>query len=139
MALERDGELAPILSSLAGIRIERLRAPEVCQRRTLAERAAYRTQAFARYFITAAKHALPLARLRLIGLGPDWPSGRVTLESAALTDRIVGLRDASGRDLGLGLLRDVDPAAGQLTLLSPLRDLGAITTLAVGSVRWPES
>ena len=72
LALEHDQELAPILASCASIPIRRLRPSPQVIRRSLPQRDAYRDRQLARYFANAVTHALPLAGLRCLGLGPDW-------------------------------------------------------------------
>lgn len=66
-----------------------------------------------------------------------WRVGEVVLSRTALTDRVVGLRNGQGEDLALGLIRDLNPEDGTLTVFTPLRDVSAISTACVGSVRWP--
>jgi polynucleotide 5'-kinase involved in rRNA processing len=140
LAIQREGELEPILQAAdpGRTRIERLApAPEVA-RRSLEERAGYRDRAFARYFINARTHQVPLAHAPATGLGPDWPSGTVEpIDSAALADRVVALRDAAGRDLALGFVRDVSAAGGVLSISTPLAGIADIRGIGVGSFRWP--
>ena len=137
LAIQRNTELEELLAAIAHVPIERLRASPACGRRTLAERAAYRDKQFARYFANSVKQRLPLDRLRLIGVGPDWSTGHVARSSAALLDRVVGLQHAAGEDLALGLIRELDAERNSVAVFTPLRDVSGVTTLAVGSVRWP--
>jgi len=137
LALEQDQELEPILAACSSIPMTRLRPSPQVIRRSLSQRDAYRDRRFARYFANAMTHAVPLAQFRLTGLGPDWPTGDVEGSPAALVDRVVGLRNAAGEDLAVGLVREMDPATPRLRVMTPLKDLSAITTLAVGSLRWP--
>lgn len=135
LALQRDTELEPLLAVLPRVPIERLAASPECARRSLSERAAYRDKQFARYFANSVKHRFALDHLRLIGVGPDWPTDHVVRSPAALLDRVVGLQDAHGEDLALGLVRECERTT--LAVMTPLRDLSAVTTIAVGSIRWP--
>ncbi len=137
LALEQDRELELILAACPSIPMMRLRPSPQVIRRSLPERDAYRDRQFARYFANAMTHAAPLTQFRLIGLGPDWPTGAVECSPAALVDRVVGLRNAAGEDLAVGLVRELDPAAQRVRVMTPLKDVSAITTLAVGSIRWP--
>jgi polynucleotide 5'-hydroxyl-kinase GRC3/NOL9 len=66
-----------------------------------------------------------------------WHTGNIVLSLDALMDRVVGLRNGQGEDLALGLIRDVNPEDGTLTVFTPLRDLSQVSTVCVGSVRWP--
>jgi polynucleotide 5'-kinase involved in rRNA processing len=137
IALQRERELEELLAALPSFPVERLTPPSGCLRRSLAERAAYRDRQFARYFVNAVKQTLSLRRTRLVGLEPEWATRTIPLSLAALMDRVVGLRNAQGEDLALGLIRDIDTQHGTLTVFTPLRDISSITTIAVGSVRWP--
>lgn len=137
VALEQDRELEPILAACSSIPMMRLRPSPQVIRRSLPERDAYRDRQFARYFANATTHALPLTSLRCLGLGPDWPGGRVAASPSTLLDRVVGLRNAAGEDLAVGLVREMDPAAQRVRVMTPLKDVSAITALAVGSLRWP--
>lgn len=139
VAIQREGELEDLLAGITGVAIERVVVSSHCVRRSLAERTAYRNRQLARYFVRSTTHRIPLDRLTLTGLGPDWPGGKVVVSPAALSDRVVGLRDAQGNDVALGLLREHDRERRAVTLLAPLQDPSAAATLAVGSVRWPES
>jgi len=137
LALQRDQELEELLAGLSPVAIQRVAVSPGCVRRSLAQREAYRNKQFARYFANAAKQTLPLNRVGLIGLGPDWHTGNIVLSLDALMDRVVGLRHGQGEDLALGLIRDVNPEDGTLTVFTPLRDVSGISTACVGSVRWP--
>lgn len=137
LALEQDQELAPILAACSSVPMTRLRPSPQIIRRSLPQRDAYRDRQFARYFANAVTHALPLASLRCFGLGPDWMEGRVEASPSMLLDRVVGLRDAAGEDLAVGLVREMDPATRRVRVMTPLKDVSTITTLAVGSLRWP--
>ncbi|MBI3328417.1 MAG: hypothetical protein HYZ81_17160 [Nitrospinae bacterium] len=138
LALQRERELEEVLACVDGVRIERLMASSACTRRSLEDRTTYRNRQLARYFVNSARHGFSLRNLRVLGLGPDWPRQEVVRSPAALIDRMVGLRDAGGKDLALGLLREYDPESQAVTMLTPLKDASAVTTLAIGSVRWPE-
>lgn len=138
LALQRERELEETLAAVEPpTAVERLPVSAQAQRRTLAERAAYRDRQLARYFAAARSQPVALAHTRLMGLGPDWPAGRVECSPASLLDCVVGLRDAQGADLALGLVRELDSATQRLRVLTPLRDCATVTTLAVGSIRWP--
>lgn len=53
-------------------------------------------------------------------------------------DRVIGLRTAQGEDVALGLVRDVDLERRRVALLTPARDVSRVTTIVVGSIRWPD-
>lgn len=137
VAVQREDELEELLRTMPTIPVERLTASAACTRRSLAQRAAYRDVQLARYFANAVTQRVSLRDMRLIGLGPDWPTRQVTVSPAALMDRVVGLRNTQGEDLALGLVRDVGHEPPTLTLLTPQREVADITALVVGSIRWP--
>lgn len=137
LAIQQDRELEPILAACSSIPTTRLRPSPQVIRRSLSQRDAYRDRQFVRYFANAMTQAVPLAPLRLTGLGADWPTGEVECSPAALGDRVVGLRNAAGEDLAVGLVREMDPATRRVRVMTPLKDVSAVTTLAVGSIRWP--
>ncbi len=137
LAIQQEQELEELLASLPPGPVERVPASAACIRRSLAQRAAYRDRQFARYFANSTKQTFSLPHMTLIGLGPDWPQTRVIPSPSALMDRVVSLRNRRGEDRALGLVREVNLDANTLTIFTPLRDVSAITTIAVGSIRWP--
>lgn len=140
LALQREQELEPILADVPReIHVERLAASPDCVRRSLAARAGWRDEQFARYFANSVTHDLSFDRSQWMGIGPDWLTGKVTASPAALMARVIGLRTDQDEDLALGLVRDVDGERRRLVVLSPLRNVAAVTRLVVGSIRWPQS
>lgn len=138
VALQREQELAPLLTRApAGTRVERLPASADCVRRPLTARAAYRDRQFVRYFVNSATHDVRFDHLRWLGVGRDRPAQPVSCSPAALMDRVIGLRTAQDAEVALGLVRDVDPEQRRVALLTPAREVSAVTTIAVGSLRWP--
>ena len=138
IALQRQEELEPILGAIGPVPIQRLAADPTLPRRSLAQRSTYRSRQLARYFANASLHTLSSRSLQLVGLGPEWRGQAVTTTSLLLADRLVSLRDGHGEDLALGWVREADSAEATIRLLSPLRELGSVQTVSVGSVRWPE-
>lgn len=139
VALQQEQELEPILSTVPeGTAVERLAVSPACIRRTLAARAVYRDRQLVRYFVTSVTHDVLFDRLRWVGLGAEWAGRTVPCATAALMDRAIGLRTAQGQEIALGLVRNVDPEQRRVAFLTPARDLAAVTTIAVGSIRWPD-
>ncbi len=73
--------------------------------------------------------ALPLARSRL-GV-----SVLRIVEADEIRGLLLGLADAENELLALGLLQHIDPAAGRLVCLTPLRDQAAARIVHFGSLR----
>ncbi len=78
VALQRAGELEPILSALrlrANWKLYELPVPKTILRKSPPQRAQHRRAAFARYFEKAQSHTLPLDQFRFIGrrLGAGQP------------------------------------------------------------------
>ncbi|MGI6207410.1 MAG: Clp1/GlmU family protein [Anaerolineae bacterium] len=123
VALQREDELRPILN---GVR-RRLRGrlivldpgPDV-RRRERRERTDYRRERWAQYFAHARQVSLRLAHLDV------W--GGYRLEPS----RLVGLDDAQGLCLGLGVLMEAQ--GGAIRVLTPVEDVDAAVRLRLGSL-----
>lgn len=135
LAIRRGTELDALLTQLPGDRTVCLPCSPSAAVRSVDARAAYRNRQLARYFLNAKTAWFPL-RSRLVGLGPEWPNGKVSL-TPILADRLVALRTAEDEDVALGLLKDVDAAGGRLGILTPCREVERVATIVVGAVRWP--
>jgi polynucleotide 5'-kinase involved in rRNA processing len=128
VAIERENELAPVLRPLcaAGARIVTIAPDTRVRARGRNTRTAYREAAFRRYFARAARCWLEAPRVGVVLA--------LTGEPACLDlNRLVSLRDRSGRDLALGLVRSVGPR--RIGLLTPLKRPSAVAALATGAIR----
>jgi polynucleotide 5'-hydroxyl-kinase GRC3/NOL9 len=96
----------------------RLAPSPLARRKTEGERRAARREAFRAYFAGARGHAGPLADPALAEAPPG---------------TLLGLADAAGRDIGVGLLREADPASGIVRYSAPAlpRDPAAIRASAL--------
>jgi polynucleotide 5'-hydroxyl-kinase GRC3/NOL9 len=74
----------------------RLAPSPLARRKTEGERRAARRESFRAYFAGARAHAAPLADPALAEVPPG---------------TLLGFADAEGHDIGLGLLREADPAS----------------------------
>jgi len=128
IAVEEGRELAPILGPFrdAGARVLKVRPDPRVRVRNRTERTAYRAAAYRRYFRRARVRLLNRERIAVVPA----VAGRAAVLDAG---RLAALRDAAGRDLALALLRSVGPK--RIALTTPLGDLAAIATLAVGLLR----
>jgi polynucleotide 5'-hydroxyl-kinase GRC3/NOL9 len=119
VALEREGELGPLLALLAGDgrHVERLPVSPAARRRSAAERRSHRQDRFAAH--------LAGAKLRLVSprriFAADWTeAGRDDLPPG----RVVGLLDGEGFCLGLGLVEAVH--ADRVEVLTPVADVPVV-------------
>ena len=119
IALERDGELAPLLSLLAGDgrQVDRLPVSAAARRRSAAERRRHRRDRFAAH--------LQGARTRLVSprriFAADWT---VATPDDLPRGRVVGLLDGEGFCLGLGLVEAVH--ADRVEVLTPVADVPVV-------------
>ncbi len=120
-AREMEGLLNRMHLTLA-TKVNRLPVSPQSRSRSSAERRAYRQQRFAAYFqdIPARWINLSHPRRLLSGFSPS-------------TGRLLGLLDASGGTLGLGVIRRC--GSGRLELITPVTSLDAIRVLQPARIR----
>jgi polynucleotide 5'-hydroxyl-kinase GRC3/NOL9 len=117
IAIERAGELAPVLHANRHIRTIRLAPSPHARRRSGGERTAARQQSFARYFGAAARLALPLddvviQRTSLLADGRPPPGFERNL--------LCGVADGHGRGAGLAIIDAIDFARRSIALITPV-------------------
>ena len=147
VALQRGKELEPLLAVVAGrpgLRIHRLEVSPSARARTLAERARYRADRFAAYFVGA--HALALETKQLVILAPPGGRSRVktgvvspllqpsALRREDLNGLLVGLNDSANETLGLGVFEEVSQDSRQISIRTPLAGTAGIRILQLGNV-----
>lgn len=149
VAIERSGELTPILSANGHVRILRLAPSSRARERGSEERAAARQTSFARYFAASrraefalddlvfqrtilftgmpfvAKDALYAEEtadgpLLVQAAGAGRRSGARTLPAGFARNLLCGLADARGRGTGLATIERMDFAEGRIILNTPL-------------------
>lgn len=57
------------------------------------------------------------------------------VERLQIKDLLVGLNDRDNNTLGLGIIVDLDPSSGNLTLFTPVQDIRKVSTIHLGSVK----
>jgi len=146
VALQRGNELEPLLSVVAGrpgLRIHRLEVSPSARARTPAERARYRADRFAAYFVKS--HTLVLETERLMILTP--PGGRLLVKTGGaspllqpsmlhgkdLVDLLVGLHDSANEALGLGVIEQISEDCRHIYVRTLLAQTSAIRILQLGS------
>ncbi len=120
IAIQRDQELEPLLvplRRLLGDRLVELRPAAAVQPRDPLTRRAYRAAQFARYFAGARPLLLDLRRLAVLP-GPGFAF-----------NQLVGLEDAAGFLVALGIVRRADLPRGEVVLWAP--DISAAEFVAL--------
>jgi polynucleotide 5'-kinase involved in rRNA processing len=132
VAVEREGECGHILGGLptAGPpEVVRLGVPEGVRAKSREERIAHRAACYRRYFEGANALEIDLGSTAVRDLRR---ARGLTAEDGGL---IVGLRDARGRDLALGLVeRAPGPGGAALEVTTPLGDAGQLAAVVAGSI-----
>jgi polynucleotide 5'-hydroxyl-kinase GRC3/NOL9 len=124
-ALQRSGELEPILASLRQLshpRVVDLGVNSAVRRRDVERRRAHRAAAFRRYFAAAGVVHLSL-RGRAVFEGPTFAPGR-----------LLALQDAAGFALALGVVVEWDQAGDQLAIRTPLTATDAVASIRLGAI-----
>jgi polynucleotide 5'-hydroxyl-kinase GRC3/NOL9 len=125
LAIQRDQELEPLLSALRRsqrTRVMDLHPSEAVLRRDSILRREYRAQQFARYFSKAKLLVVDWTRLAIFPL----PWFRI--------NRLVALEDVQGFTQGLGIVRQIDRLARQVTLSTPMASLQNVNALRLGDI-----
>ena len=102
-----------------------LAANDAVMVRGSAQRRAYRTEAWSRYFGVVSELALNVDRV------PVWQMGGTN--RPLTSGQLVSLRDAEGADIALGVV--LASVMGELRLCSPITDERGVTSLVCGRLR----
>jgi polynucleotide 5'-hydroxyl-kinase GRC3/NOL9 len=125
IAIQRTDELEPLLAPLR--RSQRTRLFELCPApavtpRDQATRQAHRAAQFGRYFAGARLLHIEFGHLAVL------PEPNIAF------NQLIALEDAAGFTLGLGIVRQADLSARQLTLLTPLTTSEGVDALHLGDL-----
>jgi polynucleotide 5'-hydroxyl-kinase GRC3/NOL9 len=141
VAIQRAGEVEPILSGLPGtIAVHRLRPSPLVRSRSPEERRSFRERSFARYFRDAKQFSLDLTVLRddryIRYAGKRIPHGRVLAEIPAhlLRHLLVGLLDGEGVLSAVATIVDVSRASHRVDVVAPLSSLAGVRALQWGAL-----
>jgi polynucleotide 5'-hydroxyl-kinase GRC3/NOL9 len=131
IALQRAAELEPLLALLEGPCpvVHRLAPAPEAHDRSPAERKSYREARFRAHLHGGS--LLPFDPGQL--LGPDWTLGWGPAAAAALPDTVVGLLDAEGFCLALGVLEEGGP--DRIGVHTAWRRPGAVARIQLGRLR----
>ncbi len=128
LALQREDELEHILVSFRGMRlpqIHRIPVPFGIIQKTYSDRSLYRERRFRDYFKRAKTISLSLDKIGL----------RNTKSEACLPNQLISLRNRQGRDLALGMVEEINPAKGKMSVHTPLKETEEIGSVVLGDLR----
>ncbi|HEX2137697.1 MAG TPA: Clp1/GlmU family protein [Microvirga sp.] len=123
VAIGRDPGVDAVLGECPDLPLIRLPSSPLARRKAEGERRAARREAFRTYFAGAREQAMSFGSLCVDDGPPPVAAARL----------LVGLCDASGRDLGLGLLTALEQDAGAFTCLTPV-SLQSVSRMRVGAL-----
>ncbi len=129
IAIQREHELGEVLAGLqAGLSaITRVRAPSELRRKSLEARQQHRRRLFDRYFQSASAQTLDLKKVSVRA------TGRMGADD--LVGRIVGLTDAQGQDMAIGVIERWPRRGGRVTIRVPRLDIRRVRCLTMGDIR----
>lgn len=137
LALQRFDEIEPILEIYRGnpsIKIFRLPLSDQVRTRPLEERKAYRINKFRDYFKQASIQELNLTNTQIEGEVLDSYGEPIPLDWALkINGLLIGLKNRDDETLGLGIIRNYFEEKEAIRILTPLTDLGEVTTLQLSS------
>lgn len=131
IALQRDGELEPILKPLRplfGNRLKVLQVDPSARDRSSEERKTRRQDAYREYFRDAQQIDLALGNIALF-------TQRSPAELVISRKQLVALEDGSGFALALGIVLRHDTGQQALRLLTPWWGRGKIKAVRIGGLR----
>ncbi len=129
VAIQREEEMAELLGGLeAGwSAIKRVRSPAKLRRKSPEARQEHRRRLFEEYFRDAMEYALSLKGLAVRS------TQRMTPES--VVGRIVGLTDAAGQDMAIGVIQGWQQRKARMTVRAPALDIGRVRCVTIGNAR----
>ena len=138
VALERERELEEILlpyKDRAEYQLYRLPVSEDAKVRSAAQRREHRRLRYRSYFSSATSKSFPLHSVCLIS--PHNEAVRDT-EGRLYNRLLVGLNDGGNYTVALGVIEGIDPARGEIHMLTPLKTPGDVRLIRLGSVKIEE-
>jgi polynucleotide 5'-hydroxyl-kinase GRC3/NOL9 len=129
VAIQRDNEMGELLGGLeAGLSaIKKVKSPAQLRRKSPEARQEHRRRLFEEYFRGATDYTLSLK-----GLAVRFTQ-RMTPDSAV--GRIVGLTDAGGQDMAIGVVKGWQQRKAKMTVRTPALEIGRVRCLTVGNAR----
>ncbi len=105
--------------------IHRIPVPFGIIQKTYSDRSAYRERRFRDYFKSAKRISLSLDEMGLTN----------TKSEACPPHQLISLRDREGRDLGLGIVEEINPGNGKMSVYTPLEETEEIGGMVLGKLR----
>lgn len=137
---DRPDRLEAIVRSIRPGEARVYRLPAVApDRKSPVQRREWRRQRFARYLAGAQVQRIELAGRAVYGGRPWLWGGRWPRLEAHLSGLLVGLSDAEGIGLAIGLLRGVTEDGAALQVLAPPVELKDVAAISLGMVRLEEN
>jgi polynucleotide 5'-hydroxyl-kinase GRC3/NOL9 len=129
VALQRENEMEELLGGLeAGLSaIRKVKAPARLRRKSPEVRQEHRRRLFEEYFRDATDYTLTLKGLAVRS------TQRMTPES--VVGRIVGLTDAAGQDMAIGVIKAWRQRKARMTVRAPALDIGRVRCVTIGNAR----
>ena len=129
IAIQRENELAALLGGLQAelSAIEMIKAPAELRRKSPEARQEHRRRLFEEYFRDATAYTLNLKDLAVRSTQPMTPDN--------VLGRIVGLTDAGGQDIALGVIDRWQPRKAKMTIRAPRLDVQRVRCLTIGDAR----
>ncbi len=129
VALQRENEMGELLGGLeAGLSaIKKVKSAAHLRRKSPEVRQEHRRRLFAEYFRDAADYTLGLKGLAVRA------TQRMTPDS--VVGRIVGLADAGGQDMAIGVIKGWQQRKARMTVRAPALDMGRVRCVTIGDAR----
>ena len=139
LALQKSGELEPILEHYEGDRLPRIiRLPlsEQARPRSMEERRIYRTDKFQDYFKHSVVQELAIEGIQIEGEVLD-PNGETLPLDWALriNGLLIGLKDGNDETLALGLVKNYGVEKKIAKISTPLREMERARTIQLSSLK----
>jgi polynucleotide 5'-hydroxyl-kinase GRC3/NOL9 len=128
LAVENEDELSDIIAGLRSfeIRVERIKSPAEIAKKSPESRRNYRRRQFRKYFENSCVYNI---RLSEVAVQPGRDSNQ-----KSFVHRLVGLRDAKGRDIAMGLIADWQEEKDIAVIRAPEIDIQQVRCLVIGDV-----
>jgi len=129
VALQRENEMGELLGGLeTGLSaIQKVKSPARLRRKSPEVRQEHRRRLFEAYFRDATDYTLSLKGLAVRSTQRMTPGDVI--------GRIVGLTDAGGQDMAIGVIKGWQRRKAKMTVHAPALDLGRVRCLTVGNAR----
>jgi polynucleotide 5'-hydroxyl-kinase GRC3/NOL9 len=139
LALQRDGELEPILELYHENplhKIHRLPLSEQVRPKSMEERRIHRTNKFRDYFKYSSIQELAIEGVQIEGEVLDPDGAPLPLDWALkMNSLLMGLKDEMDDTLALGLIRNYSENKKILKVFTPLQEIQKVKTIQLSSLR----